>query len=200
MTEEKQLSNQESLQLINRMIHEAKGYFHESGLGALVYGFSIIICSVLAWLRIKEMIALPFHPFYMLIPVFFIQSFIQMREEKKKKAKTFTDEAIDHVWVGYFLAVFTSFTAAFAGYNYEIISFVMILTGLTGFITGALAKFRYHMVAAVITWLIAAFSFFVQNEHIYLLLAIVAVLVWVIPGFILNNIFRKQQKAQASLR
>ena len=197
MAQEKQLSNQESLQLINRMIHEAKGYFYESGIGALVYGFSIIACSILAWLRDAQIITFPFHPFYMLIPVFFVQSFIQVKEEKKKQAKTFTDEAIDYVWVGYFLAVFTSFTAAFAGYNYAIISFVLILTGLAAFLTGALSKFRYHIVAAIITWLLAAFSFFVQNANIYLLLAGAALLVWVIPGFILNSMFRKQQNMVA---
>jgi hypothetical protein len=32
MMEEKDLSGEESLQLINRMIYEAKGYFYESGL------------------------------------------------------------------------------------------------------------------------------------------------------------------------
>ena len=61
--EEKQLSNEESLQLINRMIYQAKGYFHESGLSALIYGFSILICSLLAFFREKEMLFFPFNPF-----------------------------------------------------------------------------------------------------------------------------------------
>ncbi|CAN5126950.1 hypothetical protein BH11BAC6_BH11BAC6_17500 [soil metagenome] len=47
MENEKQLSEKESLQLINRMINEAKGYFHESGFAALVYGFTILLCSIL---------------------------------------------------------------------------------------------------------------------------------------------------------
>src|SRR6185312_14226329 len=98
--EEKELSNEESLRLINRMIYEAKGYFYESGIGALVYGFSILLCSVLTYLDDKGMIHFPFAPFYLLVPVFFIQAFIQIKENKKKQAKTFTDEAIDFVWTG----------------------------------------------------------------------------------------------------
>jgi hypothetical protein len=193
--DEKKLTEKESLLLINRMIHEAKGYFYESGMPALVYGFSILACSLLAWAKNKDMIAFPFHPFYLFVPVFLIQSWIQLKEEKRKKAKTFTDEAIDYVWVGYFLSVLASFTAAFAGFNYIIISIILLLTAVATFLTGMLSKFRYHVIVAIATLLMAAISFFVQNENIYLLLATSAVLVWIIPGFILNAVFKKQQHA-----
>ena len=192
MATEKQLTEKESLQLISRMIHEAKGYFYESGMAALVYGFSILLCSILAWLRDKQMIAFPFHPFWLIVPVFFVQSWIQIREEKKKKAKTFTDEAIDYVWMGYFLSVFVAFTAAFAGFSYIIISIILLLTGLATFLTGTISKFRYNIIVSFIIWILAAISFFLQNENIYILLAASAVLVWIVPGFILNAAFKKQ--------
>src|SRR3954449_6054702 len=108
-----ELSTEKSLKLINQMIYEARGYFHESGLSALVYGLSVFLCSLLAYAMAKGYLQLPFTPFWLLVPVFFIQAFIQMREEKKKKAKTFTDETIDYVWIGYFLAVIIA--ASFVG-------------------------------------------------------------------------------------
>jgi hypothetical protein len=43
--------------------------------------------------------------------------------------------------------------------------------------------------------LIAIASFFTQNVDIYLLLAIMAVMVWLIPGFILRAHFKKQHHA-----
>ena len=69
--EERELSNEESLKLINRMIYEAKGYFYESGIGGLVYGISIAICSLLTYFREKHILALPFDPFYLMAPIFF---------------------------------------------------------------------------------------------------------------------------------
>ena len=86
--EEKEMTGQESFQLINRMIYEAKGYYYENGLSALVYGFSVLTCCGLSFLMAKGIIRFPFHPFYMLIPVFFIQSWIHYSQDKKKKAKT----------------------------------------------------------------------------------------------------------------
>lgn len=162
--EEKELSNEESLRLINRMIYEAKGYFYESGIGALVYGFSILLCTSSTYPDDKGIIRFPFVPFYLMVPVFFIQAWIQLKENKKKQAKTFTDEAIDFVWTGFFLSVIASLAGVFAGAGYIIITIILFLMGFAAFLTGAIAKFKYDIVCGIVCLLMAAFSFFIQNE------------------------------------
>jgi hypothetical protein len=194
--EEKEISGHESFQLINRMIHEAKGYYYENGLSALVYGFSVLICSVLSFSMAKEIIRFPFHPFYLLIPISFIQSWIHYSQDKKKKAKTFTDEAIDHVWTGFFLTSIVSLSALFAGLNYIAISVILFLNAFASFMTGMIAKFKYLIVTSIIGLLLAACSFFMLNENIYLLLAVVAIMVWIIPGFMLRAVFKEVQKQE----
>lgn len=196
MHQEEQLSGEESLKLINRMIHEAKGYFHETGIGALVYGGTSVICCVLSYMREAGMIGFPFHPLYFMMPVFVVQGIIQAREEKQKKAKTFTDEAIDFVWTGFFIATLAAMCAGFAGIQYIQFSFVIILAGLASFLTGMLSKFRYLIICSFICWITGIVSFFLKNANIYLLLAGVAILIWVVPGFILNSYFKKQQHAR----
>ncbi|HVX48542.1 MAG TPA: hypothetical protein VHB48_00240 [Chitinophagaceae bacterium] len=193
MHEEKELTGEESLKLISRMINEARGYFYESGLGALVYGFAAVICCILSYFSETGKINFPFHPFYLMAPVFVLQGFIQYREEKKKKAKTFTDEAIDYVWTGFFIAILAAMCAGFAGIHYVQISFVIILAGLASFLTGTLSKMRYLVVCSFVCWAAGIFSFFLQNPNIYLVLAFVAALIWIVPGFILNAYFKKQQ-------
>lgn len=191
MQEEKQLSGEESLQLINRMIHEAKGYFHESGFGALVYGFSTVICGVLSFLWVKNIVHFPFHPFYLMVPIFFIQAFIQYWQDKNKKAKTFTDEAIDYVWMGFFITTFVALCAGLAGIEYIQFSFVILLAGMASFLTGMLAKFRYLIICSFVCWAVGIISFFIQNPAIYLLLALTGTLIWIVPGFILQAHFKK---------
>jgi hypothetical protein len=191
MPEEKQLTEQESLQLIGRMIYQAKNYYYESGLGGLLYGFSVLVCSGLAYLRDTQVIAFPFQPFYLFIPVFFAQAWLQWNEEKKKKAKTFTDEAVDYVWMGFFISALAAWCGAFAGLQYSIVSIIIFLMAFAAYVTGSLTKFRYHIVAAFICWALAIASFFMQDPGVYLLLATAAVLVWIVPGFILNAHFRK---------
>ena len=175
------------------MIYEAKGFFYESGLGGIIYGFSISVCAVLAYFNDKHIFTFPFNPFYLMTPVFFIQGWVQYKEDKKKKAKTFTDEAINYVWLGYFLSVFAALCGNFVNAGFIIITIILLLTAFATFITGLLTQFRYHIIAGLVCMVLAAISFFIQNENIYLLLALFAVLVWLIPGFILRAYFKKQQ-------
>ncbi len=194
MEDEKQLSGEESLQLITRMIYQAKGYYRESGIGPLLYGFSVMVCSVLSFLKEKDVIAFPFQPFYLMVPVFFVEGWVQVKEEKNKIAKTFTDEAIDHVWTGFFIAVLVVLCAGFTGIpqiQYLIVSIVIILAGLATFLTGKLAKFQYLVFTGFMCWAAGIASFFILTPAIYLVLTGVAVWVWIIPGFILNAHFKK---------
>lgn len=191
---ERELTGEESLKLINRMIYEAKGYFAESGLGALVYGFSILFSSLATYAVEKNYFTFPFQPFFIIIPVFFIQAFIQKKENKNKKVKTFTDETIDYIWVSFFLSVFT--VVCVAGVGYMMVTINLFLTGFATFLTGMIAKFMYHRVCGIICLVIADVSYFMQDSNVYLLLALTAVLVWVIPGFILNATFKKHQNAR----
>jgi len=89
MEEEKQLSGEESIKLITHMIYEAKGYFYESGMTALLYGFSFLICGVLTYLLEKHLISLPFQPFYLIVPVFFCAGMAAVQRRKKEKSENF---------------------------------------------------------------------------------------------------------------
>ena len=192
---EKELSGEESIQLINRMIYQAKGYFFESGLSGIVYGISVFICAVLVYFFEKGAIDFPFNPFYLMMPVFFVQGFIQYKEDKKKKVKTFTDEAVDYVWLGFFLTTFAVLCGNFANAGFIIVIIILFLIAFAVFITGLIAKFRYNIFCGIICLLIAVISFFIQDATIYLLLATDAILVWLIPGIILRMHFKKQQRA-----
>ena len=193
--EEKQLSEKESLALINQMIHEGKNYFQESGLGSIVGGFGLMLCSVLAYVVAKGT-AFPFNPFYMLIPIFLLQVFFARKDEQKKKAKTFTDEAIDYIWVGFFLSVIVAVVAgSLADLGLAVISVCLFLYAFAAFCTGMITRFRYMIFASVVCLLLAGISLFLQNEISYLLLALAAVLVWIIPGFMMNAHLKNQQHA-----
>jgi amino acid permease len=82
--DEKQINEQESLQLINRMIYEAIGYYYENILSALAYGFVVLFSSLLSFFMAQNGLPFPFQQFYIFIPVFFIQAWMQYKHLKKK--------------------------------------------------------------------------------------------------------------------
>lgn len=195
MNDEKELSGEESLKLINEMIYEAKGYYYESGISGLIYGFAVLLSALLAYARDEKIITLPFSPFYILVPVFFVQSWIQIKENKKKLARTHTDSTVDYVWLSFFLTSIAAFAGSFAGFTYIIITIILFLAGFATFLTGMIVKFNYHKITGIICLLLAIISFFMQNKNVYLLLAITSIMIWIIPGFILNITLKRQQHA-----
>jgi len=198
MQNEKPLSGEESLKLITDTIYQAKGYYRESGAGGLIYGFSVLLCCVLSYLRNKNIVGIPFHPFCLMIPVFFVEGWVYYKEEKKKVAKTFTDEAIDYVWTGFFITVLAVSCAGFTGIpqiQYIVFSVIIMLAGLASYLTGMLAKFQYLVITGFMCLGAGIVSFFLLNPATYLVLAGVAFFVWIIPGFILNAHFKKLHHA-----
>ena len=194
MNEEIDLTGEERLQLINRMVQEGKKYYNESGLVPLIGGFSVIVCSLLAYFAAKTFY-FPFNPFLLLIPVYPLQVFLSHKQEKKKLAKTFTDEAIDHVWAGFYITIIiVAIAANIVSIGFYAYSLCMFLAGLTSLITALIVKDRKLIVLAVLTLIIASVSLKFQNENCYLLLALAAVLVWVIPGFMMNAYLKKAQQ------
>ena len=104
--EEKQLSGEESLQLITNMISQAKNYYYESGLSALLWGFTNVICFTLAYLvdTVKGF-HFPFNPFYLMGITFILQFYYDRKEAKFKSTKSYLDEVHIYVWTAFGICV-----------------------------------------------------------------------------------------------
>jgi hypothetical protein len=103
------------------------------------------------------------------------------------------------MWKVFFLSCVLVTYALLAHFGYLVISIVLVLTGFACILTGSIAEFRYRTINGVVCLLLAAVSFFPQNKNSYLLLAASAVLVCIVPGFILRVNFTAIFKAEKNL-
>lgn len=107
MNKEKQLTEQESLQLITSMIQKAKSSYHDRGTGAILWGTVVAIASLITFLQRQYNFELPFDIFLIVIAAFIPQIFISIKEGKDKgKVKKFEDAAIDSVWIVFGITLF----------------------------------------------------------------------------------------------
>ncbi|MBL0270096.1 MAG: hypothetical protein IPP99_15890 [Chitinophagaceae bacterium] len=60
MSEENQLTEKESLELITRMINKAKDACHDTGITAIMWGLVIVICSLVRFAELQFEFRLPF--------------------------------------------------------------------------------------------------------------------------------------------
>jgi hypothetical protein len=191
--EEKTLSEQESLQLITKMITQAKNNYYESGLGSLLWGFTNLICFVLVYL--EETISwfrLPFNPFYLMFITFILQIYFDRREKKYNQVTTFKQETCQYVWITFGVSVLIlTIGGDFADIGYIVLPLLLLLFGIPTMITGLINKFLPFIIGGISCWIFCIIAFFYKSDFTYLLVAAGAGLAWIIPGFILRARFYK---------
>ncbi len=104
--EEVFFSEEESLQLIAKMISKAKNDFVETGISALMWGTIVTLCALVqfasAFYTIPWADNIWFLTFFAVIP----QLVISYRERKRKKFSTYHDDAMGGIWISFGITMF----------------------------------------------------------------------------------------------
>ena len=91
MEQEKKLTEQESLHLITMMINKAKESYHDTGIGAIMWGAVIAICSLVRLSEIQFDYKLPFDIYLLTLVAIIPQILITIKEKKERKVKSYDD-------------------------------------------------------------------------------------------------------------
>jgi len=211
--EDKQLTEQESLQLIQQMISRAKNNFVDTGIGPILWGGVISFCSIVQFLIIHFQWQLPFDVWLLALAAIIPQIFISVRERRERKAKGWDDDIMGYVWlcfgVGVFIVNFLNnvtadaFNPLLSDYR-EITgkenipnfwsygsSYLLFVYGYPTIVTGAARKFKLMTVGGIVCWVSALVSAFTITKFDFLLMAVSAALAWLIPGIVLRKKYLK---------
>ncbi len=216
--EDKVLSHEESLQLINTMINKAKQVYHKTGTGAMLWGAVIAVCSLVKLSELHFDYKLPFDIFMLTLFAIIPQIFITKKEKGNRKVKSYDDIFMDYIWLGFGICIFLlihvnaavfktwqpvaieyrSLTGHASGFRYSefVPSLFLILYGLPTFITGAACKFRPMLWGGIFCWVCSIISVYTNTEADLLLTALSAIIAWFIPGLIMEKQYRKAKKEQ----
>ncbi len=186
---EKELTPNESLQLIEGMINKAKNQFAENGFLYLLWGWVVFVCAVTQYILIMySNYSKPEIIWSLTWLVVIFQIFYLSKQEKKKTVKTYSDELIGYVWMVF---GFTMFIVGFIlGKNNSWTSMYPIIIGLYGmptFLSGAIMKFKPLKIGAICCWFLAIIAAFIPLKYSLLLIAIAVIVAWIIPGYLLRK-------------
>jgi hypothetical protein len=215
--DEKEMNEQESLRIITQMINKAKNSFHDTGIGPILWGSVIAICSLVTWARIHYQFTLPFDIWLLTLVAIIPQIVITAREKKMRRAKSYDDSAIDYIWLAFGVSIFllthinivfinklaeifTEYQAAVGKWpNFNLSSFsaslMLLLYGFPTVVTGAIMKFKPMLWGGIAGWLCCVISVYTSMQIDMLLTAFAAVVMWLLPGLIL---WRKYQRKKAA--
>lgn len=193
MENNRHMTNEESLKIIQQMINQAKVDITDNGIGWLLWGSLIFLTCISTYVFIdigSANIFLGWNIFGILTIVLLA---IDLVRHKKKPVRTYVGDLLKLVDIGFIICLFTvifSINVAVSpnsgfGFFLMIFAFLMLVKG------GAL-KSRALMIGAAVNWA-GALAIFVNKEFRYdmLIMAGAVLAGYIIPGLLLRNQYRK---------
>lgn len=194
MQQEKEMTGQESLELIAKMINKARRDYLDSGLSALLWGSVITFCSLVAFANYYlEWPALNY-VWFLTIAAVVPQVVIAIREGKARKHRSYEEDHIGGIWISFAIAVFL---LGFVFSRYSVQSepaIYLTLYGVPTFATGYVRRFRPMLLGGLSCWALAIVSLFCGYPYTLLCITAGALLAWFIPGLILRKCYLKAKE------
>lgn len=195
--EEKQITEQEGLLLIQQMIATAKKEQKDDGKGWIIWGWMLFLASVLTVLNIHFgwFQTFFFWNFFGVITLVALsyQTISYLFIRKTEKVRTYTKDLFQRLNTGFFISLMFIIVAINVNISPTIgFSLLVSLYAFWILIYGSALNFRPSIIAAYLTWGIGFASLFAKSFEQVMLFHAAAVLVgYIIPGHIANNEFRK---------
>ncbi|MBD0331526.1 MAG: hypothetical protein ICV66_02620 [Chitinophagaceae bacterium] len=205
--EEKNMTHQESLRVIEQMINTAKNEHREKGEGWLLWGWLLFISSIASAVLIQISKGQFVGWVWMGMTIIVIIAFIyEIATKKRKVVTTYVEELLEKFSTGFLISLLTIITAttiiansgtgdhthiAFAfGYFFILYAFWM-------YIHGSAIRFRPLIVGAAVNWLAAISIFIIRDFKYVMIISAIAVFIgYLIPGYMLRSQFKKSIRTQ----
>ncbi len=196
MDNEKELTGQQSLLIIQQMIHTAKEEQKDDGMGWIVWGWMLFLASALTVINIHLKLVQTYffwNTFGIATIVMLIVSTIRNNQKKISRVTTYTKEVFNKLNIGFTITLMVIIVAI----NVSIgpISGFALLTALYGFwvlIYGALFNFKPSIFASYFVWVLALAGLFVQSfEWVMIFHGLAVFIGYIIPGHIAYREFAK---------
>ncbi len=185
---EKELSVAEHINLIANMINTARNSFSEKGHLLLVWGWTILICSISSFISLHYFNDYRLFPIWLLACLNIVYHFIYTRKQRNKTiVTTYTDEINRSIWIvfiitGAVLEIILSQTG-----NQNLINAVLLVVyAIPTFLSGAVLRFTPLKTGAIVCCILAYASTWMPYKFSFLLLSVAMIAACIIPGYLLS--------------
>ena len=200
MNSNKILTEQESLSIINEMIHQTREYFQKGAANiSIFWGYYIATIALLNFilLQIPDIARYSYSGWLLTIPGIFVS--ILISRKKNILVKTHINTIISHIWIAFGVSAFifigilyiTASAVTIPALPIIITPVILTMMGIAQYATAAACKFKLYVYSAMIFWagaLICTFTYFTdRSDYQFIVMAVCMIAGLVIPGHILNS-------------
>ena len=188
MSNEQNLTGEQSLQIIHQMISKAKANITDNGVGWLLWGSMIFLASLASYFLVQ----FRYHNLFLAWNIFGIISVLLLlysfTRKKKKVVRTYVDDVLRWVDISFTISLFVIIISinllgnVDSGFGYLLMIYAILML-----VQGGALRFRPLMIGAAMNWAGAIAVFYVNDYKYAMLITSAAVLIgYIIPGLILK--------------
>ncbi len=194
MEKEKEFNPNESLALIESMINKAQNRFNENGHLYLLWGWTVLVCSLTHFIFLKlHVLKEPGMVWMITWLAVLYQAIFLSKKKKKERVRTYTDEIGGYVWIAFVTMMFIMIFLMSKNNSWDkTYPMFLVLYGMPTFLSGVLLRFKPLRIGGIACWLLAIASAFVSNDNQLLLLALAVISAWITPGYLLRSKYKLQ--------
>lgn len=195
--EERNISPQESIDIIQKMISNSRLKASESGIHLIVWSIVISIASVLQYVLIVTRSPYLTKSWWMWIAAVVlgvaISNIYEAKKSKKMKVeKNRVNKAIDLIWLSFGVCSILIWLFAWKYKIYDITPLIHISLGAATLITGILLQYKPLIRGGIMFW-IACIICIILSSPVNLLINAAAMMIgFLIPGISLWNKYKKE--------
>lgn len=192
--EEKQISEKESLEIITRMIQSARSSISDSSIFYLLWGWLVFIALLAEYFLIRFNSPYYYIGWMILMPAGFVASWVIGKNKGKKQGmKTYIDQFMGYLWTGFIISLMIVLFFMQKLNADGVYPVIFVLYGLGTFVSGGVLRFRPLQIGGVACWSIAIASIYVEHDIQLIMGALLMIVAYIIPGYLLRAQFKKQQ-------
>lgn len=184
---EKTPSEQESLDIILKMVDSTRSGLKENSIFFLLWGYGVLAGGIIEIILLE--MNNPKHPMAWLIlfPIALAAIFLGRKKSKQSNVNTHLQEFVNALWMalGISFAV-VSFLIGKHGPE-AIYPVLIVLYGIGTFVTGKSIQFKPLMLGGISCWIIALIAGFSPIEYQLPLLCLSLITSYIIPGHLLQK-------------
>ncbi len=183
--EEKAITPEASIALIQAMIGKTKKNFSNNAFYYIFWGWLVFGAAVVQYISIKA--DYPYGSMvWWLMPAGAVMTVIySIRNRKKAIVKTYIDGFMKYLWMGFGLALALTLTTMGVHGIKSTYFFLMVLYGLVTFIAGGVLAFPPLTMGGISSLTCAVLSVFLSDEDQLLCIAAALLFAYIIPGHLL---------------
>ena len=195
---EENFNPNESLMLIESMINRAKDRFAEDGTMYLIWGWTVLICS-LSQFVLLHFFQSPYHYTVWVVSwlVIIYQVIYIRRKRRQQRVRTYTDYIMGYVWLTFvvviFLLAFLIGRLTTDEYYSHINPVLLAVYGMPIFLSGIILRFKPLIIGGIGCWVLCIVTTFIHNfDYQFLMIPVAMLVAWIIPGYMLRAKYRSQ--------